>query len=77
MVQANSLADSLNASFGIAPEAVGLALAAVTGLVILGGVRRIGEVAQVLVPFMTVVYLAGGTTIFCCSTSVSFRPRSV
>jgi AGCS family alanine or glycine:cation symporter len=63
MVQANSLADSLNASFGIAPEAVGLALAAVTGLVILGGVRRIGEVAQVLVPFMTVVYLAGGTTI--------------
>ena len=63
MVQANSLADSLNASLGIAPEVVGLALAAVTGLVILGGVRRIGEVAQVLVPFMTVVYLAGGTTI--------------
>lgn len=63
MVQANSLADSLNASLGIAPEVVGLVLAAVTGLVILGGVRRIGEVAQVLVPFMTVVYLAGGTTI--------------
>jgi AGCS family alanine or glycine:cation symporter len=63
MVQANSLADSLNASFGVAPEAAGLALAVVTGLVILGGVRRIGEVAQVLVPVMTVVYLAGGATI--------------
>ena len=63
MVQANSLANNLDASFGIAPEATGLVLAAVTGLVILGGVRRIGEVAQVLVPFMTVVYLAGGTTI--------------
>ena len=63
MVQANSLVNSLDASFGISPEATGLALAAVTGLVILGGVRRIGEVAQVLVPFMTVVYLAGGTTI--------------
>ena len=63
MVQANSLADSLNASLGIAPEVAGLALAAVTGLVILGGVRRIGEVAQVLVPFMTAVYLAGGLAI--------------
>jgi len=63
MVQANSLADSLDASFGIAPEVAGLALAAVTGLVILGGVRRIGEVAQVLVPAMTVAYLAGGTAI--------------
>jgi AGCS family alanine or glycine:cation symporter len=63
MVQANSLADSLNASFDIEPEVVGLALAAVTSLVILGGVRRIGEVAQILVPFMTLVYLAGGITI--------------
>ena len=63
MVQANSLADSLNASFGIAPEAAGLALAALTSLVILGGVRRIGEVAQILVPFMTVVYLTGGIAI--------------
>ena len=63
MVQANSLADSLNASFGIAPQLAGLTLAAVTGLVIIGGVRRIGEVAQVLVPFMTAVYLAGGTAI--------------
>lgn len=63
MVQANSLADSLNASLGVAPEVVGLALAAITGLVILGGIRRIGEVAQVLVPFMTIVYLGGATTI--------------
>ena len=63
MVQANSLADSLDASFGVAPEAAGLGLAALTALVILGGVRRIGEVAQVLVPVMSVVYLLGGSTI--------------
>ena len=63
MVQANSVADSLEASFGIAPEITGLGLAAVTALVILGGVRRIGEVAQVLVPAMSVLYLAGGTVI--------------
>ena len=39
----------------------GLVLAGFVGLVIVGGIRRIGEVAGVLVPVMCVVYvLAGG-----------------
>ena len=38
----------------------GLALAFVVGLVILGGIRRIGEVAAVIVPFMCALYIACG-----------------
>ena len=60
MVQANSVSDSLRASFGIDPAVTGLVLAAVTAAVILGGIKRIGEVAEILVPAMALFYLAGG-----------------
>jgi AGCS family alanine or glycine:cation symporter len=63
MVQANSVADSLRASFGVSPALTGLALVAVTAVVIVGGIKRIGEVTAVLVPFMAVFYLAGGAVI--------------
>ena len=60
MVQANSVADSLRSSFGIAPSLTGVVLAAITAVVILGGIKRIGEVAEILVPAMAIFYLAGG-----------------
>ena len=40
--------------------AFGLVLAALVGVVIVGGIRRIGEVAAALVPFMCVTYVACG-----------------
>jgi AGCS family alanine or glycine:cation symporter len=63
MVQANSVAQSLRASFGIAPAFVGILLVVVTGAVILGGIRRIAQVTEYLVPFMALVYLAGGLVV--------------
>ena len=60
MVQANSVAAALNATFGIPPGVTGLALVAITAVVIVGGIARIGEVAAVLVPFMAVLYVGGG-----------------
>jgi AGCS family alanine or glycine:cation symporter len=36
---------------------------ALTGIVILGGLKRIGEFTSVLVPFMAILYLAGGLVI--------------
>ncbi|GBD31409.1 Amino-acid carrier protein AlsT [bacterium HR33] len=63
MVQANSVADSLRASFGASPAIVGAVLVVVTGAVILGGIRRIAEVTQFLVPFMALFYLGGGILI--------------
>ena len=63
MVQANSVADSLRASFGVPPPVTGVVLALVTAAVIVGGIRRIGEVTEVLVPAMALFYLGGGIII--------------
>jgi AGCS family alanine or glycine:cation symporter len=60
MVQANSVAQSLNTSFGISPQIVGIVLVVIAGIVILGGIKRIAAFAEVLVPFMAIAYLAGG-----------------
>jgi AGCS family alanine or glycine:cation symporter len=63
MVQANSLAESLNASFGISHTLTGIVLMVLTAAVILGGIKRIGEFTSVLVPFMAILYLGGGLLI--------------
>jgi AGCS family alanine or glycine:cation symporter len=60
MVQANSVAQSLNTSFGLAPSLVGGILVVVAGFVILGGIKRIAAFAEILVPFMAILYIAGG-----------------
>ena len=60
MVQANSVAQSLNASFGLSTQVVGLILVVISAFVILGGIKRIAAFAEVLVPFMAILYLVGG-----------------
>ena len=57
MTQANSIANALQTSFGIESLYVGIALVIITGAVILGGIRRIAAVADVLVPFMAIGYV--------------------
>lgn len=57
MVQSNSIAGALEASFGINPWVSGVVMAVFTGFVLLGGVKRIGAVAEKLVPFMCVGYV--------------------
>lgn len=63
LVQVNSIADAVNAVWGISPWISGGILAVLTGLVLIGGVRSIGHVAGVLVPLMSVFYLGGGILI--------------
>jgi len=57
MVQSNSIADVLNANFGVSPWVSGVVMMVLTGFVLLGGVKRIGAVAEKLVPFMCVGYV--------------------
>ncbi|MCB1915731.1 MAG: sodium:alanine symporter family protein [Rhodocyclaceae bacterium] len=57
MVQSNSIAGALEASFGIDAWLTGAVLTVLTGFVLLGGVKRIGAVAEKLVPFMCVAYV--------------------
>lgn len=60
MFQANQVAEALSSNFGIPRVVTGLVLAAGVALVILGGIRRIGQVAAALVPAMCGIYLLGG-----------------
>jgi len=59
MVQANSVADVVQSSFGVPVMVTGGVLAVLTALVVLGGLRRIVEVSQILVPAMCILYLLG------------------
>lgn len=57
MVQANSISHMVNESFNIPFWVTGLILAAITALVILGGIKSIAKVCETLVPFMAITYL--------------------
>jgi AGCS family alanine or glycine:cation symporter len=57
-VQANSIADAFQGAFGFDKLWVGVGLAALTAAVIFGGIRQIARVAEWIVPFMAVIYLA-------------------
>lgn len=60
LVQSNSIATALEASFNVNRLIVGIIIAALTGLVILGGIKRIGMVSEHLVPVMALLFLTGG-----------------
>ncbi|MEM8548021.1 MAG: alanine:cation symporter family protein, partial [Pseudomonadota bacterium] len=46
--------------FGVPSYITGIVLATVVGMVIIGGIKRIGAVAGTLVPFMVALYLLAG-----------------
>lgn len=57
--QSNSIAITMQATFGFEPWIVGSVLAILLGLVILGGITRIAAVTSKVVPLMAVIYLVG------------------
>jgi AGCS family alanine or glycine:cation symporter len=63
MVQSNSIAAAMQGSFGIAPLVTGAVLTVITGAVILGGIKRIAAVANWLVPFMAIGYVAAALVV--------------
>ncbi|HLE31392.1 MAG TPA: sodium:alanine symporter family protein [Bacteroidota bacterium] len=60
MAQSNSIALALNSDFGIEFLWTGIGLAFLTGIVIIGGIKRIAVVAERLVPGMIVLYMGAG-----------------
>jgi AGCS family alanine or glycine:cation symporter len=62
-IQANSVADALNAKFAIEPLITGIAMSVLVALVLVGGIKRIAVVAGKLVPFMALAYLIAGLII--------------
>lgn len=57
MTQANSIGAALFTSFSIPPAVTGVAVAAVVGIVILGGAKRIGAVTERLIPIISLAYI--------------------
>jgi AGCS family alanine or glycine:cation symporter len=59
MVQSNSVADAVNATFHVPMYVTGIVLMILTALVILGGIKSIGKVTGTVVPIMIIFYMAG------------------
>lgn len=63
MVQGNSVAAAMEASFNIPTWLSGIVIAAAAAAVILGGLKRIATVTEKLVPFMAAFYIIGAIVI--------------
>lgn len=62
-IQANTIATQISANFGVEQWITGLVSAALVGVVIIGGIRRIGAVTGVLAPLMAGIYVLGALII--------------
>lgn len=67
MSQINSIAGNMNAAFHLPYLATGLALMAVTALIVIGGLKRVAAVTEKLVPLMALFYVVGCIVILCAN----------
>lgn len=63
IAQSSEISSALNGLFGMSPLAAGVLLTVVVGVVVLGGVKRIGQVTSYLVPFMSIFYILAGLAV--------------
>ena len=88
MVQANSISDAFNKAFSIPPYITGTVLAVITGMIFMGGIKRIAFVTEKMVPIMALIYIFIGLIVVCVNArnipamfamifKGAFNPRSV
>lgn len=58
-VQSHSICAAVRVSYPVSPPVIGIAVALLVGLVILGGAKQISRVCTYLVPFMSIFYFGG------------------
>ena len=63
IAQSSEIAGALSDLFHLSPLVSGILIAVVVALVTLGGIKRIGKVTSLLVPFMSVFYILAGIVI--------------
>ena len=56
-VQSNTITAAFNNAFGFDRLVVGIVLAAITGIIIFGGVHRVAKVSEIIVPIFAVLYI--------------------
>lgn len=59
MVQANSISSMVSENFNISPWISGSLMTVLTAIVIIGGIKWIANVCELLVPFMAIFYVLG------------------
>lgn len=58
MSQVNTIAANMNKTFGLSTFLMGVLLVILSAFVIIGGLKRIASVTELLVPFMAIAYIA-------------------
>ncbi|MCP3751857.1 sodium:alanine symporter family protein [Pseudomonas sp. SBB6] len=71
-LQSYTVTHSLQNAFGFEPQYTGIALAALLGLVFIGGIKRIASVSDLLVPVKTLAYI--GVTLYVIFTQIEHVP---
>lgn len=68
-VQANAISSNLANAYHISPYLSGIVIAALTAIVVMGGVKHIARVCEMLVPLMAAFYVLGCLYILCVNGS--------
>ncbi|MBF6576294.1 alanine/glycine:cation symporter family protein [Nocardia farcinica] len=63
MTQANTVAANVESEWGLPTWATGVIITTLTAAVILGGIKSIGRVTSLFVPFMIIVYILGAAAV--------------
>ena len=77
MVQANAVASNFKENLHISPVIAAIVLSVIVALVIIGGIRSITRVSEMLVPFMAVFYVIGCIAILIMNHDVLGQSISV
>ena len=88
LAQANSIATSLAAAAGANRLVVGIVLAVVVSVIMIGGIKRVGRFSELLVPLMAILFVGGGLAVILANLSAvpaalqqivtyAFSPRAV
>ena len=71
-MQANTITDALNFAYDIPTQYSGLAITLLAGVIVIGGLRAIARFAEIVVPFMGVVYVL--TTLIITALNIHLVP---
>jgi len=64
LLQSHTVGRAFLSTYNLNPYLVTGVMAIITALVIIGGIKRIGQFCEKLVPFMSIVYILGGLAVF-------------
>lgn len=74
-IQSNSISSGLQEAFNISPAVSGAGIIIALALIIFGGVKRIGKVAEIVVPFMAIAYIL--VALLVIGLNISELPRVI